>query len=455
MSKYLGDFSASSIVDFKFTTFRPSTGAPFTLAGTPVVSVYKDNDLTQSTAGVTLTVDFDGVTGMHHVRITTATDGTFYANGGEFECVITAGTVDSVSVVGSCIGRFTLRSQASLYPTTAGNTLDVNANGEAGIDWANVGNPTTTLALSNTTIANVTVGSIATNAITAASIATGAIDADSIAADAITAAKIATGAIDADAIAADAITAAKIATGAIDADAIAADAITSAKIANSAISIRLATDGTPSEARIETGAVAADVWNALLASYTTANTFGARIVRTRSTSPSNEVTITGSFHIAADVHEIQPATITAADFVAGAIDANALATDAVTEIAAGTWNYDISAISTPGTAGLFLTDTNVDTSNILSSVATIEASTTVIESIAYKQSMADYLLGRNIAGGSDGGRTVKDAFRALRNKSEIVGTTLTVYQENDTTSAWTATVSSNASADPVTGIDPA
>lgn len=290
------------------------------------------------------------------------------------------------------------------------------------------------------TSGNVAVGSIATNAITAASIATGAIDADSIAADAITAAKIATGAIDADAIAADAITAAKIATGAIDADAIAADAITSAKIANSAISIRLVTDGTPSEARIETGAVAADVWNALLASYTTANTFGARIVRTRSTSPSNEVTITGSFHIAADVHEIQPATITAADFAAGAIDANALATDAVTEIAAGTWAYDISAFSTVGQAGTYLKNAMP--------TSTYTAPPTAVAN-------ADALLGRNIAGGSDGGRTVKDALRALRNKSEIVGTTLTVYQENDTTSAWTATVSSSASADPVTGIDPA
>jgi hypothetical protein len=186
MSKYLGDFAAGDVIDFKFTTFRPSTGAPFTLAGTPVVSVYKDNSVTQSTAGVTLSVDFDSVTGLHNVNITTVTDGTFYANGGEFECVITTGTVDSVSVVGSCVGRFTLRSQASLYPTTASRTLDVNSNGEAGIDWANVGNPTTALGLSGTTIANVTVGSISAGAITALSIATDAIDADALATDAIT-----------------------------------------------------------------------------------------------------------------------------------------------------------------------------------------------------------------------------------------------------------------------------
>jgi hypothetical protein len=40
-----------------------------------------------------------------------------------------------------------------LTPTTAGRTLDVSAGGEAGVDWANVGSPTTSLALTGTTIA--------------------------------------------------------------------------------------------------------------------------------------------------------------------------------------------------------------------------------------------------------------------------------------------------------------
>lgn len=39
-----------------------------------------------------------------------------------------------------------------LAPTTAGRTLDVSIGGEAGIDWANVGSPTTTVNLSGTTI---------------------------------------------------------------------------------------------------------------------------------------------------------------------------------------------------------------------------------------------------------------------------------------------------------------
>lgn len=40
-----------------------------------------------------------------------------------------------------------------LVPTTAGRTLDVSAAGNAGVDWANVENPTTTVDLTNTTIA--------------------------------------------------------------------------------------------------------------------------------------------------------------------------------------------------------------------------------------------------------------------------------------------------------------
>lgn len=162
----LGDFDTSTVVYGKFTTYRPSTGAAFTLGGTPALSVYKDNSTTQSTTGVTLTADFDSVTGLNHFAIDTSADGTFYAAGSFFDIVITTGTVDSVSVVGSVVGSFTLRKNSALKPTTAGRTLDVSAGGEAGVDWANVGSPTTSLALTGTTIAStqkVDVDTIKTN----------------------------------------------------------------------------------------------------------------------------------------------------------------------------------------------------------------------------------------------------------------------------------------------------
>lgn len=152
MSKHLGDYDAAAVIYGKFTTFRPSTGAAFTLAGTPALSVYKDNSTTQSTAGVTLTADFDAVTGLNHFAIDTSADGTFYSAGSNFDLVITAGTVDGVSVVGSVVGSFTLRKGSALKPTVAGRTLDVSATGEAGLDWANIGAPTTTQNLTGTTV---------------------------------------------------------------------------------------------------------------------------------------------------------------------------------------------------------------------------------------------------------------------------------------------------------------
>lgn len=153
MSKHLGDYDTSAVIYGKFTTFRPSTGASYTLGGTPALSVYKDNSVTQSTTGVTLTADFDSVTGLNHFAIDTSADGAFYAAGSFFDIVITTGTVDSVSVTGSVVGSFTIRKDSSLKPTTAGRTLDVSAGGEAGLDWANVGSPTTTVAFTGTTIA--------------------------------------------------------------------------------------------------------------------------------------------------------------------------------------------------------------------------------------------------------------------------------------------------------------
>ena len=152
MSKHLGDYDASAVIYGKFTTYRPSTGASYTLGGTPALSVYKDNSTTQSTTGVTLTADFDSVTGLNHFAIDTSADGTFYAAGSFFDIVITTGTVDSVSVTGSVVASFTIRKDSSLKPTTAARTLDVSAGGEAGVDWANVGSPTTAVNLSATNI---------------------------------------------------------------------------------------------------------------------------------------------------------------------------------------------------------------------------------------------------------------------------------------------------------------
>ena len=73
--------------------------------------------------------------------------------------------------------------------------------------------------------------------------------------------------------------------------------------------------------------------------------------------------------------------------------------------------------------------------------------------------IADALLDRNMATGTDSGsttvRTPRQALRALRNKWAISGGTLTVNKEDDATASWTSAVTGTAGADPVTSSDPA
>jgi hypothetical protein len=105
---YYGDRLPGDTVDMKFNTVNTSL-APATLGGTPAVSIYKNNSTTtETTTGVTLTVDLDSKTGLHHVRIDTSTDSTFYANGNDYAAVITTGTVAGTSVVGAVVGTFSI-----------------------------------------------------------------------------------------------------------------------------------------------------------------------------------------------------------------------------------------------------------------------------------------------------------------------------------------------------------
>lgn len=68
---------------------------------------------------------------------------------------------------------------------------------------------------------------------------------------------------------------------------------------------------------------------------------------------------------------------------------------------------------------------------------------------------ADELLKRDwSAVTGEAARSVLNALRFLRNKWAIASGTLTVYKEDDATSAWTGTTSSETSSDVVTGVDP-
>ena len=110
--KYLGDIKEDATIRGSFNT-RTAAGAPITLGGTPALSVYKDANVTESTAGVTLTVDFDARTGHHIYTIDTAAD-AFYAKSADYRVVVTVGTVDGISVVGVEVGCFSIENRGNV-----------------------------------------------------------------------------------------------------------------------------------------------------------------------------------------------------------------------------------------------------------------------------------------------------------------------------------------------------
>jgi hypothetical protein len=129
----------------------------------------------------------------------------------------------------------------SLVPTVTGRKLDVSSGGEAGVDWANVGSPTTTVALTGTT------AGLIDNAITAAKIATDAIDADAIADGAITSGVFAANAITNAAVADDVVVgsvtgAVGSVTGNVGGNVAGSVGTVNALAANSVTALALATD---------------------------------------------------------------------------------------------------------------------------------------------------------------------------------------------------------------------
>lgn len=124
-------------------------------------------------------------------------------------------------------------------------------------------------------------------------------------------------------------------------------------------------------------------------------------------------------------------------------------------IAAAVWDSLTSTLTTVGSIGKWIVDKlDVVVSTRLASGSYTAPDNAGIAAIPTANQNADALLARNIAGGSSAGRLVKDALRFLRNKWTVSAGTLTVYQEDDSTTAWTAAVSTDANADPVIGNDP-
>lgn len=94
--------------------------------------------------------DGTGYAGTNNVipNVTTVTNLTNAPTSGDLTATMKASVNTEVDTA--------LSDYGALRPTVAGRTLDVSVGGEAGVDWANVGSPTTTLNLSGTTVKTAT-----------------------------------------------------------------------------------------------------------------------------------------------------------------------------------------------------------------------------------------------------------------------------------------------------------
>lgn len=107
MTLCLGNVPAGSTLYIPFSTYG-TDGASISMTGLAVtdIEVYKDGSTTQraSDAGFALLdtdgIDFDGITGLHGISINLAdnTTANFYAVGSQYWVVISAVTVDSLTV---------------------------------------------------------------------------------------------------------------------------------------------------------------------------------------------------------------------------------------------------------------------------------------------------------------------------------------------------------------------
>jgi hypothetical protein len=435
---YLGDYAIGDSVFITFNTRDFTSHAPATLTG-GAVSVYRDAVSTPITAGTFLVANFNSVVGLNHADIV-ATAANGYIPGSTYWMVLTAGTVGGVSMIGEIIGSFSIANRSNIRNYPGGSrALMIDANGVANANVINVAGTQQTAG-----DLMVFLGSLHNR--TPSALVGGRMDASvgAMAADVVTAA----------ALAADA--GAEIRTGL-------ATQVSVSDI-QSRLPITLIGGLMDSSVRtimpnaVNASALATDAVQEIQAGLATAG------------SVTGLATAAAVAALQADTDDIQSRIPLALDggrmnsvvndMPQGIIDHinEGMATAAsLAGVQADTDNIQLRLPAAlvngrmDSNVGAMAPDTLTASALAADAVAEIAAA---MDAIATATEIADAILRRNVAGGSDGVRTVSEALYALRNKTEIVAGFLKVYQTDDATVAFQGPVTT-APGDPLTSFDPA
>lgn len=105
MMPYYGDIAEDATIDIYFNTYTsndPSASSTITNFANTDVHIHKDGGLTQrnNAAGITVSVDFDGITGTHLVKIDTSNDtvAAFWVTGSDYMVRIEGTTIDGATI---------------------------------------------------------------------------------------------------------------------------------------------------------------------------------------------------------------------------------------------------------------------------------------------------------------------------------------------------------------------
>ena len=93
---YLGDYKEDSTLYFCWST-NDKDGASITRSTNGTIQIYRDDNTTEVSLGVTDTEDFDSLTGIHNCKIDLSSS-PFYTTGYDYSIVLAGATIDGKSV---------------------------------------------------------------------------------------------------------------------------------------------------------------------------------------------------------------------------------------------------------------------------------------------------------------------------------------------------------------------
>jgi hypothetical protein len=524
----LGTVRPGTTIRIPYSTFAGSTGASVTQTGlaTSDVQIYKDGGTTQraSTAGFTVTTDFDTSTGLQLIAIDLADNTTagFYAAGSEYLIAVADVTVDS-QTVRFWLARFsigypdavlnttvaTLASQTS-FTLTAGSADNSAYIGcpvilhdvasavqmEIGFVSAYTGSTKTVTLAADPGIFTVAAGDNVSIMMPANVRAFGGtlVTARDIGASVLLSSGTGTGQVS---LSSGLVTLAALThTGAViptvttltNLPAITTDWLTGSGVAASAVTKVQAGLATPTNITAATGVTVStnnDKTGYSLTAGTglgnqTANITGNLSGSVNSVTTAVTANVTQWLGTACATPTVAGVPEVDVTYVLGSVATGNV--DPFTAVLPGSYtpgqagyiigtNLNATVSSRVDAAGvrtavglasanldaqLAAIDDYVDTevAAIKAKTDLIPASPAAVSDIPTTAQIADKILGRNVAGSSDGGRTVSQALYFLRNRWVVSGGTLTVYATDDSTASWTSTVTTSAG-NPVTASDPA